>query len=170
MVGPFGAGKSTIGAALSKKLHYDFIDLDREIEEQSGVELDWIVDKEGIEGYRRREHELLQELIAFKTPTVISTGGGTVLDKNNRQFIRQGFVIYLKVELSAQQQRTKKRQEKRPILQQQSLTKTNLEREPFYREVADITLFTDKASLNKIITDILLHRQNFGTEDGLFQR
>ena len=95
LIGPMGAGKSTIGRLLSKELNLPFKDADREIEERCGADIPWIFDVEGEEGFRRREANIIDELTQLPR-VVLATGGGAVLSETNRKHLRgRGTVIYL---------------------------------------------------------------------------
>ncbi|MBU0539030.1 MAG: shikimate kinase, partial [Gammaproteobacteria bacterium] len=116
LVGPMGAGKSTIGRLLADTLRFDFRDVDREIEDRSGVDIPWIFDMEGEEGFRDREESMLAEL-SDAAQVVISTGGGAVLRGDSRKLmVAKGTVIYLKTSVDEQIRRTA-RDRKRPLLQ-----------------------------------------------------
>ena len=88
LVGPMGAGKSTIGRLLSDQLEMDFVDLDKEIEQRSGATIPWIFDIEGEAGFRERESLALEEVLA-ETARVVATGGGCVLKQENPDGERQ---------------------------------------------------------------------------------
>jgi shikimate kinase len=142
LVGPMGAGKTTVGRQLAKLLHFTFFDLDAEIEARSGADIPWIFDVEGEAGFRKRESAMLIEL-ASKKNAVIATGGGIVLDPENRALMSgSGLVIYLAVPLETLYERTM-RDTKRPLLQvadrRAVIDKLVAEREPLYREVAEFT-------------------------------
>jgi len=141
LVGPMGAGKTTIGRHLARLLGRSFVDLDQEIEQSCGADIAWIFDVEGEEGFRKRESAMLNQ-VAGRDNMVIATGGGVVLDGDNRvQLKRSGTVVYLsvatKVLYSRMQQDTK-----RPLLQvgdkKAMIESIVREREPLYREIADI--------------------------------
>ena len=117
LVGPMGAGKSTIGRLLADTLRLEFHDVDREIEERSGVDIPWIFDMEGEQGFRDREALMLQSLSEVGG-AVVSTGGGAVLrDENRRLMAEKGRVVYLCTSVEEQIRRTAK-DRKRPLLQQ----------------------------------------------------
>ncbi len=142
LIGPMGAGKTTVGRQLAKLLHLTFLDLDAEIEARSGADIPWIFDVEGEAGFRKRESSMLSEL-AEKKATLIATGGGAVLNADNRAVMRStGLVIYLAVSADTLYERTL-RDSKRPLLQVKDrralIDKLVSERDPLYREVADIT-------------------------------
>ena len=95
LVGPMGAGKSTIGRQLAKRFDLPFIDIDNEIENVSGADIQWIFDKEGEYGFRLRESKVLRRSVESNTKAVIATGGGIVLNEENRLLISSaGTVIY----------------------------------------------------------------------------
>jgi shikimate kinase len=157
LVGPMGAGKSTIGRLLADTLHFDFRDVDREIEERSGVDIPWIFDMEGEEGFRDREESMLAEL-SDATQLIISTGGGAVLRSDSRKLmVAKGTVIYLKTSVDEQIRRTA-RDRKRPLLQSgdPGVTLRNLMalREPLYEEIADYTVLTDNRTPKSVVQEL----------------
>lgn len=157
LVGPMGAGKSTIGKLLAESLNRDFRDADREIEERSGVDIPWIFDMEGEAGFREREAAMLAEL-ADASNVVVSTGGGAVLKEENRKLmLAKGTVIYLKTSVEEQVRRTA-RDRKRPLLQQgdpeQTLRNLMAQREPLYEEVADVVVLTDLRSPKSVVQEL----------------
>src|SRR5687768_2354835 len=146
LVGPMGAGKTTIGKLLADELGLDFKDVDREIESRAGVDIPWIFDKEGEPGFRAREAAVLVELAQLDS-VLISTGGGAVLLQENRLLMRaSGTVVYLHTTVDEQVRRTG-RDRKRPLLQTDDparvLAQLMAQRDPLYREVATIIIETD---------------------------
>ena len=122
LIGPMGAGKSTIGRLLSQELKYEFFDSDKVIEERCGADIPWIFDKEGEAGFREREESVIDELTQQKG-IVLSTGGGAVLRSENRQHLAsRGTVIYLCTSVDQQLARTardrNRRYSRRPTLRQ----------------------------------------------------
>ena len=116
LVGPMGAGKSTIGRHLARVLGQRFVDADREIEARTGASISLIFDLEGEAGFRRRESAVIAELAAGEG-LVVATGGGAVLDPGNRAALRQrGTVVYLHAPLEVLIRRTR-RDRDRPLLQ-----------------------------------------------------
>ena len=160
LIGPMGAGKSTIGRALAKELKLAFYDSDEVIEERAGASIAWIYDIEGEEGFRRREQKVIDELTQ-KHNIVLATGGGVVMTYENRNALAaRGTVIYLRTSLAQQYERTK-RDTKRPQLQTKDLEvrleSLRQEREPHYEELADVTFETDKLTVKAVANHIVKH-------------
>lgn len=158
LIGPMGAGKTSIGRSLAKHLHKDFYDSDEEIEKKMGVSLTWIFDLEGIEGFRQRELQVIDYLSSLHN-IVLSTGGGCIETPRVRELLRsRGTVIYMEVSLETQLKRLK-RDKKRPLLQvdnpQEVLIRLWEEREPFYEDIADFIATTDNRSVREICDSIL---------------
>lgn len=158
LVGPMGAGKTSVGRFLAKQLNMDFLDSDEEIEKRMGVTLTWIYDLEGITGFRYREMKVIDEL-SLMSNIVLSTGGGCVETPEVREFLRKrGTVIYMEVSLETQLNRLKY-DKRRPLLQGENprevLIKLWEEREPIYEEIADLTVLTDNRSVRDVSNDIL---------------
>lgn len=106
LIGPMGAGKSTIGRQLAQQLSMEFVDSDNEIEQRAGADISWIFDVEGEEGFRKREERIINELTQ-RQGIVLSTGGGSVLSKDTRNYLSaRGIVIYLKTTVDKQVERT----------------------------------------------------------------
>jgi shikimate kinase len=157
LIGPVGAGKSTIGRQLANELKLDFLDSDREVEHLCGVDIDWIFDIEGEAGFRRREQDILNNL-AKRQGVVLATGGGAVLVPENRTLLSsRGKVVYLQASIQQQLERTSK-DKKRPLLQvddkESQLRKLMLEREPLYCEIADITIETSETTVRNVVQRI----------------
>ena len=146
LVGMMGAGKTTIGKLLSNKLGYDFIDLDKVIEEKSGVKINTIFEIEGEAGFRERELQVLSDSIE-KDKVIISTGGGIVTNEKSRtQLIKHNaLIIYLKANLLTLCNRLKN-DNSRPILnvddKEQVIKRILEEREPYYQDLADMDVDT----------------------------
>ncbi|MGB2247861.1 MAG: shikimate kinase AroK [Alcanivorax sediminis] len=166
LVGPMGAGKSTLGRHLSQILDYPFYDSDRVIEEKTGADIPWIFDMEGEAGFRRREHEVIEELSALDG-IVLATGGGVVVTPENRRLLHErGCVVYLWTPVEVQLSRTRN-DRNRPLLQtadpQARLEALFAERDPLYREVAHHVVSTASGNLKKVADDVLAclasHRQ-----------
>jgi shikimate kinase len=158
LVGPMGAGKTTIGKQLARQLGRTFYDSDRVIEERTGVNIPLIFELEGEAGFRRREKAIIEELVQLED-VVLATGGGAILDPENRDlFTRQGFVIYLRAPLDQLINRTAK-DKNRPLLQtadpQKKLKEILEVRDPLYREVADEILETDSSPARNVVKRII---------------
>jgi len=159
LIGPMGAGKSTIGRQLAQQLSMDFVDSDSEIEQRAGADISWIFDIEGEEGFRKREERIINELTQ-RQGIVLSTGGGSILSKENRNYLSaRGIVIYLQTTVEKQVERTQ-RDKKRPLLQDVEEPRKVLEelakiRNPLYAEIADITLPTDEQSAKLMANQII---------------
>lgn len=142
LVGPMGAGKTTVGRVLAKLLKKKFIDLDSEIERRCGADIPWIFDVEGETGFRDREAAVLAEL-CDQSDLVLATGGGAVLRPENRELLkRRGYVIYLAASAQELYERTRS-DGNRPLLQvanrKEVIDRLLSERENLYREVADLS-------------------------------
>ena len=153
-VGPMGAGKTTIGKQLARQLGRTFYDSDRVIEERTGANIPLIFEFEGEDGFRRREKAIIAELTQMND-IVLATGGGAILDPENRdQITRQGFVVYLNAPLKQLVKRTAK-DKNRPLLQtadpQKMLEDILAVRDPLYREVADETIETDGSPVRNVV-------------------
>jgi shikimate kinase len=157
LVGPMGAGKSAVGRQLARLLHFDFVDSDDEIERRTGVDIAFIFEKEGEEGFRTRETKVLDEL-SQRQGIVLATGGGAVMNPENRNRLgARGYVIYLHTTVQQQLQRTN-RGRTRPLLEnadpEQVLTELMEIRDPLYREIADLTVETDGRHVKEVAAEI----------------
>ena len=158
LIGPMGTGKTAVGKALGRLTGVPFVDSDAEIERHAGVDIPYIFEQEGEEGFRRRERETLAELCA-REPLVLATGGGSILAPENRQLLRStGVVVFLQTSLAQQLQRVGSGRG-RPMLKgvdkAQRLEELCRLREPLYREIADIILNTDGRRVPKV-ADLIL--------------
>ncbi|TWC69834.1 3-dehydroquinate synthase [Herbaspirillum sp. SJZ099] len=155
-----GAGKTTIGRALAKKLGKRFVDSDHEIEARTGASIPVIFEIEGEESFRRREAEVIRDLCA-QSDIVLATGGGAVLRAENRENLkRHGTVIYLRASINQILQRTG-RDKNRPLLQtadpRRKLEELSRQREPLYREVADFVVETNRPNVQFLVQTIMSH-------------
>lgn len=146
LIGPMGAGKTCIGRRLAERFTLDFVDADQAIVEAAGASIPTIFEHSGEAGFRQHERQVLQQLLAGQGQ-LVSTGGGAVLDPDNRAAIaRRGFVVYLRVSVAAQLERLA-RDRTRPLLQRpdraQVLEQMASVRDPLYQGLADLTLDTD---------------------------
>ncbi len=158
LIGPMGAGKSSVGKYLASQLDMDFYDSDEEIEKRTGVDLGWIFDVEGEMGFRKRETAAIADL-AKLSGIVLATGGGSVLEPENQKILKDhGVVVYLEVSLDYQDDRTIY-DSRRPLLRvknkQEILQKLQREREPIYQALADLRVPTDNRSVRAVAGDII---------------
>ena len=143
-------GKTTIGKALAKNLTLDFVDSDYEIEQRTGVTISTIFDIEGEDGFRNREIRMVTEL-AERKGIVLATGGGAVESEDVRKALRHnGLVVYLHASIDMQMDRTRN-SKNRPLLntganRREVLEQLMEEREPLYRQEADVIYETDGRS------------------------
>ena len=157
LVGPMGSGKTAVGKRLARRLEYGFVDSDAVIEERTGVDIPFIFEKEGEEGFRARECEVIDELTR-RSRIVLATGGGAVLEAENRaNLARRGVVVYLETSVNQQLARTR-RSRNRPLLDTED-PRSRLEqlmalREPLYREIAAITVRTDSRKVGAVAEEI----------------
>jgi 3-dehydroquinate synthase len=158
LVGLMGAGKTTIGRLLARRLDMTFIDSDHEIEARTGATIPWIFEIEGEASFRRREADVIRELTA-QNGIVLATGGGAVLDPASRALLAErGTVIYLRASVSSILQRTA-HDKNRPLLQtadpRKKLEDLTAQREPLYREIADMVIDTGRPNVQSMVQTIL---------------
>jgi len=157
LIGPMGAGKSAVGRQLARVMHLDFVDSDEEIENRTGVDISFIFEKEGEEGFRKREVTVIDEL-SQRQGIVLATGGGAVLDPGSRSHLgARGYVIYLHTTVQQQLERTQ-RGRNRPLLDSDNKAGTLEEimsvRDPLYREIADLVIETDGRRVREVAQEI----------------
>ncbi len=159
LVGPMGAGKTTIGRLLAEDLRKEFHDSDQVIEDRAGANISWIFDVEGEDGFRARERSVIKEMCTLDN-IVLATGGGAILAEQNRKYLRKGgIVVYLMATISQQVERTR-RDQKRPLLRnvadpRAKLTELMELRDPLYREIADHVVMTSRRSPRAVSTEII---------------
>lgn len=158
LVGPMGAGKTTIGRMVAKQLKRLFYDSDREIERRTGAAIPLIFELEEEAGFRIREKNVIADLTQLEN-IVLATGGGAILDQDNRNLLnKRGHVIYLKAPIEQLLKRTS-RDNTRPLLQtdnpRQKLEQLMAIRDPLYREVAHTIVETDACTVRKVVDTIL---------------
>lgn len=157
LIGPMGAGKSTVGRQLAESLSYTFRDSDLEIQRRTGVDIPTIFEFEGEEGFRNRERQVIEDLVA-EDRIVLATGGGAVLNAENRQNLTaRGVVIYLHCSPEQQYARTS-RDRSRPLIQTEDplerLRGLMEERDPIYRQVSDLVVSTEKRGTASVVKEI----------------
>lgn len=168
LIGPMGAGKSTVGRHLAQLLDKEFHDSDQEIEERTGASVALIFDIEGEQGFRKRETAILDELTRLDN-MVLATGGGAILSKENRHLLRsRGTVVYLDADLDTLMRRTH-RDRKRPLLQtsdrRQKLEKIMQQRESLYRSEADVVVTTDGRSPVAVARKVATSLQSMNSDE-----
>lgn len=158
LIGPMGAGKSAVGKQLARMLHMTFVDSDDEIEQRTGVDIPFIFEKEGEEGFRKREARIIDEL-SQGDGVILATGGGAVVDASSRSKLgARGYVVYLRTSVRQQLERTSKGRE-RPMLSngnpEQVLADLMELRDPMYREIADLVVETDGRRVQVVASEIV---------------
>jgi shikimate kinase len=158
LIGPMGAGKSTVGRLLAQTLGLAFEDSDQAIQRRTGVDIPTIFEYEGEEGFRQREQQVIDDLTQVDGQ-VVATGGGAVIRPESRQYLSaRGIVIYLACSIDQQYERTY-RDRNRPLLQTEDpkarLTELMAERDPLYRETADYVVSSDGRNANAVVREIL---------------
>ncbi|WPL13231.1 Shikimate kinase 1 [Thiorhodovibrio litoralis] len=158
LVGPMGAGKSTVGRQLAEALGYSFLDSDQEIQRRTGVDIPTVFEFEGEAGFRARERQVIEDLTE-QDGVVLATGGGAIMLAENRQRLAaRGFVIYLHCSAEQQHSRTA-RDRNRPLLDTEDplakLKELMAEREPVYRQVADMVVSTERRGTSSVVKEIV---------------
>jgi len=157
LVGLMGSGKTTIGRQLARACNLEFIDSDAEIVARTGAEISWIFDIEGESGFRKREKVVIDELTQ-QSGIVLATGGGSVLDSDNRRVLAsRGMVVYILASLDRLCKRTAN-DKSRPLLNRDDpravLKALQAERDPLYREIADMIIETDDCTVSQAVKQI----------------
>ena len=158
LVGPMGSGKSAVGRQLARRLGLPFADSDSEIESRTGVDIAYIFEREGEEGFRIRERDVIDALTRI-AGIVLATGGGAILLPVNRERLAaRGTVVFLDTTIDQQLQRTR-RSKHRPLLaaadRRAKLEELARTRDPLYRSVAAITIRTDGRAPGAVAGDIV---------------
>ncbi|WP_143745870.1 bifunctional shikimate kinase/3-dehydroquinate synthase AroKB [Massilia sp. KIM] len=158
LVGLMGAGKTTIGRMLARKLNKRFVDSDHEIEARTGASIPWIFEIEGEACFRRREADMIRELSA-QHDLVLATGGGAILNPASRALLAErGTVVYLRASINSILARTA-HDKNRPLLQtadpRKKLEELLAQRDPLYREIADLVIDTGRPNVQSMVQTIL---------------
>ena len=158
LVGMMGAGKTTVGRLLARRLKLRFVDSDREIESRCGVKIPVIFEIEGEAGFRARETIAIDALTALEG-IVLATGGGAVLAEQNRRCLAaRGTVVYLSARPEDLYERVR-HDRNRPLLAGGEpltrLRELHVQRDPLYRAVADIVLETGAQSVQALARQLL---------------
>jgi len=164
-VGLMGAGKTTVGRAVARRLGRPFYDSDHEIEARTGARIPVIFELEGEAGFREREAQVIDELTTRES-IVLATGGGAVLRPENRSVLHtRGIVIYLRANPHDLWLRTRK-DKNRPLLQTEDpkakLEALFAERDPLYRECAHFVVETGRPSVNGLVNMVLMQLEMSG--------
>lgn len=157
MVGAPASGKSTVGRALAERLGLPFIDVDAAIEENAGKRIGDIFVDDGEAEFRRMEADATLALI--QQPAVVSLGGGAVLNPDIRAALADHAVCWLQVSVTHATRRVGMNV-MRPLLLgdvRKNLENLLAEREPFYREVADVTIDTSVLKPDEIVEQLIAH-------------
>ncbi len=154
LIGLMGAGKTSVGRILARRLHKRFIDSDHEIEHRTGVRIPVIFEIEGEPGFRKRESSVVQELVSH-TDIVLATGGGAILDPENRRLLRStGTVVYLRAAPTELWLRTR-HDRNRPLLHTADplakLAELHRARDPLYRESAHLIVDTGNQAIRTLV-------------------
>ena len=167
LIGPMGSGKTAVGKQLARKLGLQFVDSDAEIERRTGVDITFIFEKEGETRFRERERAVIAELTG-RDNLVIATGGGTVINAENRRNLADhGIVVYLRTGIEQQLQRTRNAKN-RPLLldgdPHEILGRLMAERGPLYEELATFSVDTGGQRVITVVADILASLREHGLE------
>ncbi len=157
LIGPMGSGKTAVGKQLARLMRAPFRDSDAEIEARTGVDISYIFSREGEDGFRMREREIIEE-VTREHPIVLATGGGAILLEANRKVLRErGFVVYLRTSLEQQVERVRQGRN-RPLLHDvdplSKLTELMAVRAPLYESLADFTVATDGRKVHMVADSI----------------
>ncbi len=159
LIGFMGAGKSTVGRWLSRRLSWRFLDTDAMIEARAGMTVSRIFETRGEDAFRETESAVIGELARLRGPAIVSTGGGVPLREDNRRVLRNiGYVVYLRVRPETVCRRLA-RDRSRPLLQgcdrNEKVTALLSARDPVYTETAHLTVDTDRKRPEQIGEEIL---------------
>jgi shikimate kinase len=152
-----GSGKTAVGRHLARLFRFSFHDSDADIEAKTGVDISFIFEKEGEDGFRQREKESIDRLTRLEA-IVLATGGGAVIDPENRRALAErGAVVYLATSIDQQMERTRHGRH-RPLLKdtdpEEKLRELMLKRAALYAEIADLTVSTDGRRVQLVAEEI----------------
>ncbi len=176
LVGMMGSGKTTVGKSLAHYLSKQFVDSDHEIQERTGVKIPIIFEIEGEAGFRKRETEVLRELVTRKN-IILATGGGAVLSQENRALLTQnGTVVYLRTSINDLYRRTRY-DKNRPLLQTKNLHKKLSEiyeqRDSLYQETAHVIVGSGKQGVRnlvqKLINKLISYKSKYSDKNNIMQ-
>jgi shikimate kinase len=159
LIGPMGSGKTAVGRHLARLFRFNFLDSDADIEAKTGVDISFIFEKEGEAGFRMRERESIDRLTRLES-IVLATGGGAVIEAENRRVLAErGVVVYLETSIDQQLDRTRHARH-RPLLNgtdpEQKLKELMLRRAALYSEIANLTVSTDGRRVQLVAEEIHL--------------
>jgi shikimate kinase len=157
LIGPMGSGKTAVGRHLARMLRFTFHDSDADVESRTGVDIAFIFEKEGESGFRVREKESIERLTRLEA-IVLATGGGAVIEADNRRALAErGVVVYLATSIDQQLERTRHGRH-RPLLNdtdpEQKLQELMQRRALLYAEIADFTVSTDGRRVQLVAEEI----------------
>jgi shikimate kinase len=157
LIGPMGSGKTAVGRHLARLMRFSFHDSDADIEAKTGVDIQFIFEKEGEAGFRQREKESIDRLTLLDS-IVLATGGGAVIDDDNRRALAErGVVVYLETSIEQQLERTRHGRH-RPLLNvadpENKLTELMMRRAALYAQIADLTVSTDGRRVQLVAEEI----------------
>ena len=164
LVGLMGSGKTTVGRRLAHELNQDFFDTDHEIIDKTGVNIDYIFDIEGEEGFRERESKILENLCQMSN-IILATGGGIVILSRNRKILKNsGLVVYLCSSVDQLLNRTAKSKTRPLLVNSSDRRKTIIDlleaRDAYYREVASYVVDTTGKKLHEVVNIIIREAEN----------
>ncbi len=157
LIGPMGSGKTAVGRHLARLFRFTFLDSDADVEAKTGVDISFIFEKEGEAGFRVREREAIERLTQLQS-IVLATGGGAVIEAENRRLLAErGVVVYLKTSIDQQLERTRHARH-RPLLNgtdpELKLRELMLHRAALYAEIANVTVSTDGRRVQLVAEEI----------------
>ena len=157
LIGPMGSGKTAVGRQLARLYRFAFLDSDADVEAKTGVDIAFIFEKEGEAGFRVRERESIERLTRLDG-IVLATGGGAVIDPDNRRVLAErGAVVYLETSIEQQLERTRHARH-RPLLNntdpEEKLRELMTKRAALYAEIAQVTVSTDGRRVQLVAEEI----------------